>query len=129
MSAQIITAGSGDSCTWGPCMGHPNDPRTPELTQAQEEALFEQAVQERKKFLEENICGELSNAGTSLGATEKVAPAFADILAGLPDVKIIPMMNMSCWNEQDKLSAFISKLLDRAIDKAAEQEAMEDYYG
>ena len=125
MSAQIITAGPGDPCTWGPCMGHPNDPRTPELTQAQEEALFEQAVQERKKFLEENICGELSNAGTSHGATEKVAPAFAAILAGLPDAEIIQMMNMSCWNEQDKLSAFISKLIDRAIDKAAEQEAME----
>lgn len=23
-----ITAGPGDPCTWGPCMGHPNDPRT-----------------------------------------------------------------------------------------------------
>ena len=23
-----VTAGYGDPCTWGPCMGHPNDPRT-----------------------------------------------------------------------------------------------------
>ena len=23
-----VTAGPGDTCTWGPCMGHPNDPRT-----------------------------------------------------------------------------------------------------
>lgn len=117
--------GPGDPETWGHYLGHPNDPGTPELTQAQEEALFEQAAQECKKFLEENICGELSNAGTSHGATEKVAPAFAAILAGLPDTEIIQMMNMSCWNEQDKLSAFISKLIDRAIDKAAEWEVME----
>ena len=120
-----VTAGYGDPETWGPYLGHPNDSGTPELTQAQEEALFGQAVQERKKFLEENICGELSNAGTSHGATEKVAPAFAAILAGLPDTEIIQMMNMSCWNEQDKLSAFISKLIDRAIDKVAEWEVME----
>ena len=120
-----VTAGYGDPETWGPYLGHPNDPGTPELTQAQEEALFEQAVQERKKFLEENICGELSNAGTSHGATEKVAPAFSAILAGLPDTEIIQIMTMSCWNEQDKLSGFISKLIDRAIDKAAEWEVME----
>ena len=23
-----VTAGYGDPCTWGPCIGHPNDPRT-----------------------------------------------------------------------------------------------------
>lgn len=23
-----ITAGPGDEATWGPCVGHPNDPRT-----------------------------------------------------------------------------------------------------
>ena len=125
MGTRFVTTGYGDPETWGHYLGRPNDPGTPELTQAQEEALFGQAVQERKKFLEENICGELSNAGTSHGATEKVAPAFAAILAGLPDTEIIQMMNMSCWNEQDKLSAFISKLIDRAIDKAAEWEVME----
>lgn len=125
MGTRFVTTGYGDPETWGPYLGHPNDPGTPELTQAQEEALFGQAVQERKKFLEENICGELSNAGTSHGATEKVAPAFSAILAGLPDTEIIQMMNMSCWNEQDKLSGFISKLIDRAIDKAAEWEVME----
>lgn len=91
-----VTTGPGDPEKWSPCMGHPNAPRTPELTQAREEALFEQAVQERKKFLEENICGELSNAGTSHGATEKVAPAFAATLAGLSDTEIIQMMHMSC---------------------------------
>ena len=24
-----VTAGYGDPCTWGPYLGHPNDPRTP----------------------------------------------------------------------------------------------------
>ena len=28
MGTRFVTAGYGDPCTWGPCTGHPNDPRT-----------------------------------------------------------------------------------------------------
>ena len=28
MGTRFVTAGPGDSCTWGPCTGNPNDPRT-----------------------------------------------------------------------------------------------------
>jgi len=32
MTARITQHGPGDPETWGPCTGHPNDPRTPDLT-------------------------------------------------------------------------------------------------
>lgn len=34
----ITMPGFGDEATWGPCTGHPLDPRTPELTEDEEAA-------------------------------------------------------------------------------------------
>lgn len=41
-----VTAGPGDPCTWGPCMGHPNDPRTDVDA---ENAAFESWAEEQYK--------------------------------------------------------------------------------
>ena len=41
-----VTAGYGDSCTWGPCTGHPNDPRTDIDA---ENAAFESWAEEQYK--------------------------------------------------------------------------------
>jgi hypothetical protein len=38
--------GPGDPETWGPCVGHPNDPRTPDITESPvyEAALYDACV-------------------------------------------------------------------------------------
>ena len=46
MGTRFVTAGPGDSCTWGPCTGHPNDPRTD--VDAENEA-FENWAEEQYK--------------------------------------------------------------------------------
>ena len=46
MGTRFVTAGPGDSCTWGPCMGHPNDPR---MDVDAENAAFESWAEEQYK--------------------------------------------------------------------------------
>jgi hypothetical protein len=121
-----VTAGPGDPCTWGPCTGHPNNPRTPELTRAQKDELFEQAFQKHKKLLTENVCCEESKAGTSHGVTEKIVPTFASTLADLPKGDITRLMNFVCWGKDFDISELLETVMKTAIDKVAEIEALKE---
>lgn len=79
--------GPGDWQTWGPCLGHPNDPRTPELSEAEYEAAFAEEKEKALAFINDNICGEWSVRGDSQGVTQEVMPFFRLELAKLPEEK------------------------------------------
>jgi hypothetical protein len=59
-----VTAGPGDSSTWGPCTGHPNDPRTevrPEKEYTERECVLLNRVEYCTPFPEKMISAEAEN--------------------------------------------------------------------
>lgn len=145
--------GPGDWQTWGPCLGHPNDPRTPELSEAEYEAAWEEEKQEALSFINDNVCGEWSVRGTSQGVTAEVMPFFRLELAKLPEEKksIVTkytqtltgqddywtgkLMKAACWEMDSetvwkfkpsdiaKAEEILLDVLDEACERLAEKQA------
>lgn len=142
--------GPGDMQTWGPCLGHPNDPRTPEVDY---EEAFEEEKQKALAFINEHVCGEWGTAGTSHGVTAKVMPFFRLALAGLPAEKKLTvtrhsetltgqddfwtgrLMKAACWGMDSqeawkfkpadvaKAEEILLDVLDEACERLAEDQA------
>lgn len=145
--------GPGDWQTWGPCLGHPNDPRTPELSEAEYEAALEEEKQKALSFINEHVCGEWGVRETSQGVTQEVMPFFRLELAKLPEEKkaIITrhtktltgqddfwtgkLMKAACWGMDSEAAwkfkpadvraaeKILLDVLDKACERLAEKQA------
>ena len=47
--------GMGDEATWGPCTGHPMDPRTPEVEMTDDE-MFQEVLEHEYEAILQSLC-------------------------------------------------------------------------
>ena len=125
MRVKEFAAGPGDCSTWGPCTGHPNDPRTDFQTPDENDPEFKAIYTKKLDHIVRHVCGELSLARTSHGITDLVADEFGAILAAIPKSDVQKIMFALCWNgaEKDALT-LLDSIFEKACQKLAEDQTI-----
>lgn len=105
-----VTAGYGDPETWGPYLGHPNDPRTntEAIIKAEETAVA-------------NIRKAIRGIGISREKQDKARVELADCLIRyLCDIEVVVLMDAYLSGNKEKLFERFGTVLNDAIATKAE---------
>lgn len=105
-----ITAGPGDSATWAPCTGHPNDPRT-----------NTEAIIKAEETAAANIRKAIRGIGMSNDKRDKARVELADCLIRyLCDIEVVGLMDAYLSGGREKLFERFGTVLNDAIATKAE---------
>lgn len=105
-----VTAGYGDPETWGPCTGHPNDPRTDT-----------EAIIKARKTAEEDIRKAIRGIGMSNDKRDKARVELADhLIRYLCDIEVVGLMDAYLSGNKEKLFERFGTVLNDAIATKAE---------
>ena len=105
-----VTAGPGDSSTWSPCVGHPNDPRTDT-----------EAIIKAEEKAAENIRKVISGIGISNDKRDKARTELADhLIRYLCDTEVAGLMDAYLSKDKEKLFERFGVVLSDAIETKAE---------
>ena len=102
-----ITAGPGDSATWAPYTGHPNDPRT-----------NTEAIIKARKTAEENIRKSISY--TAENWADARMELSDHIIRYLCDVEVVGLVDAYLAGDRERLFKCFETILNDAIATKAE---------
>lgn len=105
-----VTAGYGDPETWGPYLGHPNDPRT-----------NTEAIIKAEETAAANIRKAIRGVGISREKQDKVRTELADhLIRYLCDIEVVGLMDAYLSGDREKLFERFGTVLNDAISTKAE---------
>ena len=107
-----ITAGPGDSATWAPYTGHPNDPRT-----------NTEAIIKAEETAAANIRKAIRGVGISREKQDKARVELADhLIRYLCDIEVVGLMDAYLSGNKEKLFSCFGEILGSAIEGLADME-------
>nr|DAN96725.1 MAG TPA: hypothetical protein [Caudoviricetes sp.] len=105
-----VTAGYGDSCTWGPYLDQPNDPRT-----------NTEAIIKAEETAAANIRKAIRGVGISREKQDKARVELADhLIRYLCDIEVVVLMDAYLSGNKEKLFERFGTVLNDAIATKAE---------
>ena len=120
--------GMGDEATWGPCTGHPMDPRTPdEGDEITNEQAFEELLEQRLEDRMRELCAADAASQFNFGYEPISGASEAEIIHAVAQCHVYLRANFGA-DEQVKqarraaLGATILKIVARQIEATTRQE-------
>ncbi len=103
--------GYGDPCTWGPCTGDPDDPRT-EL----------EKLEQRLEKLSTNFAQHIRNS--ILKDDETVIAVADNLIRYLTDVEVVDIIRDVTRGRKEAVFTAVRDLVEEAVESVAESYAI-----
>ena len=123
--------GMGDEATWGPCTGHPLDPRTPDDDELTEEEAFEMLLEQRLEDRMRELCAADAAAQFNFGYEPISGKTEAEIIHAVAQCHVYLRANFGVAEDVKQaqramLGAVILKIVERQIEVVTREELKQD---